>query len=43
VDVLVGADLVLHTSVHPPYEGVNPRTGEAILIPGSKRPVFIGW
>lgn len=43
VDVLVGADLVLHTSIYPAYEGVNPRTGEAILIPGSKRPVFIGW
>lgn len=43
VDVLVGADLALHTSVYPPYEGVNPRTGEAIVIPGSKRPVFIGW
>lgn len=43
VDVLVGADLALHTSIYPSYEGVNPRTGEPILIPGSKRPVFIGW
>lgn len=43
VDVLVGADLALHTAVYPPYEGVNPRTGEAFVIPGGKRPLFIGW
>jgi hypothetical protein len=43
VDVLVGADLALHASVYAPYEGVDPRTGESILIPGRKLPVFIGW
>lgn len=43
VDVLIGADLALHTAIYPPFEGVNPRTGEPILIPGRKVPVFIGW
>jgi nucleoid DNA-binding protein len=43
IDVLVGADLALHAAVYPPFEGVNPRTGEPILIPGRKVPVFIGW
>ena len=43
IDVLVGADLALHAAVYPPFEGVNPRTGEPILIPGKKVPVFIGW
>lgn len=43
VDVLMGADLALHTAIYPPFEGVNPRTGESIIIPGRKVPVFIGW
>lgn len=43
VDVLVGADLVLHASIYASYEGVNPRTGEPFVIAGHKRPVFIGW
>jgi hypothetical protein len=43
VDVLVGADLAIHASVYSAYEGVDPRTGESILIPGRKVPVFIGW
>jgi len=43
IDVLIGADLALHTAIYPPFEGVNPRTGEPILIPGRKVPVFIGW
>jgi len=43
VDVLMGADLALHTAIYPPFEGVNPRTGEPIIIPGRKVPVFIGW
>jgi nucleoid DNA-binding protein len=43
VDVLLGADLALHTAIYPPFEGVNPRTGEPIVIPGRKMPIFIGW
>jgi hypothetical protein len=43
VDVLVGADLAIHTAIVPPYQGFNPMTGEPMTVPGKKLPVFIGW
>jgi hypothetical protein len=43
VDVLVGADLVLHTVTVPGYEGKNPRTDEPVLVPPKTLPIFIGW
>jgi len=43
VDVLVGADLAIHASELASYQGKNPRTGEQVLIPRRKLPIFIGW